>query len=60
MFGRFNNRHLVFEKLLERGVLIREVGPDGFMRVCMGTDEEMETFRTAFLPVLDELNASGL
>ncbi|WP_418969783.1 histidinol-phosphate transaminase [Alloscardovia omnicolens] len=60
MFGRFLNRHLVFEKLVERGVLIREVGPEGFMRVCMGTDEEMEAFRTALTQVLDELNASGL
>ena len=34
---------------LSRGVLIRVVGPEGWMRVCMGTDEEMKVFRKALI-----------
>lgn len=59
MFGKFVDRHLVFEKLLDRGVLIREVGPAGYVRVCMGTDEEMAIFKKAMSEVLADLNESG-
>lgn len=41
-----------------RGVLIRVVGPDGWLRVCMGTDEEMETFRNALVEVLRIVEAA--
>ncbi|MFT8704255.1 histidinol-phosphate transaminase [Bifidobacterium aquikefiricola] len=56
LFGTFDDRTLIFDKLLERGILIRVVGPDGWLRVCMGTDEEMSTFRTAFTEVLSEID----
>ena len=39
--GHFDDRDRIFDELLKRGVLIRVVGPEGWMRVCMGTDEEM-------------------
>ena len=42
----------VFDALLDRGVLIRVVGPKGWLRVCMGTDEEMARFRDALTEVL--------
>ena len=45
--GHFDKREAIFDELLKRGVLIRVVGPDGWLRVCMGTDEEMETLRKA-------------
>ena len=51
-FGLFDDRDFIFNELLNRGVLIRDVGPDGWLRVCMGTDEEMATFREKFLEVL--------
>ena len=51
-FGTFPDREFVFNELLKRGVLIRDVGPTGWLRVCMGTDEEMERFRDAFREVL--------
>ncbi|QOL32929.1 histidinol-phosphate transaminase [Bifidobacterium eulemuris] len=54
--GHLDNREAIFEGLLERGVLIRVVGPAGWLRVCMGTDEEMEAFRTALTEVLNELD----
>lgn len=52
MFGRFADRHAVWSGLLERGVLIREVGPEGWLRVSAGTPAEMAAFRTAMLEVL--------
>ncbi len=55
-FGVFEDREVIFNELLKRGVLIRDVGPEGWLRVCMGTDEEMAAFRKAFLEVLDIVN----
>ena len=52
-FGTFPDRHAVFEGLLERGVLIRETGPDGWLRVSIGTPAEMDAFKNALLTVLD-------
>lgn len=60
LFGPFEDREAVFEALLERGVLIRVVGPDGYLRVCIGTPDEMEAFRTALTavaPSSEERNA---
>ena len=50
--GHFDNRERIFQELLDRGVLIRVVGPDGWLRVCMGTDDEMARFREALTQVL--------
>jgi len=51
LFGRFEDRHAVWQRLLDRGVLIRETGPDGWLRVSIGTAEEMAAFRAALLEV---------
>ncbi|MEO9140110.1 MAG: histidinol-phosphate transaminase [Jatrophihabitans sp.] len=51
LFGQFADRHAVWQGLLERGVLVRETGPDGWLRVSIGTAEEMSAFRAA----LDEV-----
>jgi histidinol-phosphate aminotransferase len=51
LFGRFDDRHAVWQGLLDRGVLIRETGPDGWLRVSIGTAEEMAAFRAALLEV---------
>ena len=53
MFGRFEDRHEVWQGLLRRGVLIRETGPVGWLRVSIGTAGEMSAFRGALLEVLD-------
>ncbi|OLT34494.1 histidinol-phosphate transaminase [Actinomadura sp. CNU-125] len=47
LFGRFPDRRRVWAGLLERGVLIREVGPPEWLRVSVGTPGEMAAFRTA-------------
>jgi histidinol-phosphate aminotransferase len=51
LFGTFDDRHAVWQGLLDRGVLIRETGPDGWLRVSIGTPEEMAAFRTALQEV---------
>ncbi|GAB3265397.1 histidinol-phosphate transaminase [Nocardioides dilutus] len=53
LFGRFRDRHAVWQGLLDRGVLIREVGPDGWLRVSIGTGAEMTIFRRALTEVLE-------
>jgi histidinol-phosphate aminotransferase len=52
LFGTFEDRHAVWERLLERGVLIRETGPEGWLRVSVGTPDEMAAFRAALLEVI--------
>lgn len=49
MFGLFEDRHKVWEALLEQQVLIRETGPDGWLRVTVGTAQETAAFRAALL-----------
>ena len=51
LFGTFADRHAVWAGLLERGVLIRETGPDGWLRVSIGTRDEMRAFRDALVEV---------
>jgi histidinol-phosphate aminotransferase len=51
LFGRFEDRHAVWQGLLGRGVLIREVGPDGWLRVSIGTPAEMDAFKNALIEV---------
>ena len=53
LFGTFPDRHAVWQGLLDRGVLIRETGPDGWLRVSVGTPGEMAAFRRA----LEEVRA---
>src|SRR5699024_7233705 len=40
LFRSFTDRDAVFEALLSRGVLIRAVGPAGWLRVSIGTPED--------------------
>jgi histidinol-phosphate aminotransferase len=57
LFGRFAERRAVWQGLLDRGVLIREVGPPEWLRVSVGTPEEMAAFRTALTETLGERSA---
>ena len=59
LFGTFADRHAVWQGLLDHGVLIRETGPDGWLRVSVGTPEEMAAFRDARLTsTLDLISSS--
>lgn len=51
LFGRFADRHAVWQGLLDHGVLIRETGPEGWLRVSVGTPAEMAAFRDALTTV---------
>ncbi|HAM45335.1 MAG TPA: histidinol-phosphate transaminase [Propionibacteriaceae bacterium] len=55
LFGTFDDRHDVFVRLLERGVLVRETGPAGYLRVSAGTPAETEAFYAALSDVLKEI-----
>jgi histidinol-phosphate aminotransferase len=55
LFGVFGDRHAVWQGLLDRGVLVREVGPDGWLRVSIGTPEEMKSFTLAMTQVTEEM-----
>ena len=52
LFGRFADRHRVWTELLDRGVLVRETGPAGYLRVSAGTPPEMAGFRAALSEIL--------
>ncbi|HEX6232274.1 MAG TPA: histidinol-phosphate transaminase [Jiangellaceae bacterium] len=52
LMGTFGDRRAVWQGLLDRGVLVRETGPDGWLRVSVGTPEEMQAFRQALLEVI--------
>jgi histidinol-phosphate aminotransferase len=51
LFGLFDDRHAIWQGLLDRGVLIREVGPDGWLRVSVGTPQDMTAFQDALSEV---------
>lgn len=47
LFGRFDDREAVWRGLLERGVLIRDNGPSGWLRVTAGLPGEVDAFLAA-------------
>lgn len=51
LLGHFNNRSAAWQALVDRGVLVREVGPDHWLRVTIGTKSEMEVLKKALLEV---------
>jgi histidinol-phosphate aminotransferase len=52
LFGVLDDRQRVWQGLLDRGVLVRATGPDGWLRVSIGTPAEMAAFRAALEEVL--------
>ncbi len=54
LFGTFADRHAIWQGLVDRGVLIRETGPDGWLRVSVGTAVEMTAFKDALVDVMKE------
>jgi histidinol-phosphate aminotransferase len=59
LFGEFGDSHAVWQGLLDHGVLVREVGPPGWLRVSIGTPAEMGAFRDALTEVLGNAPASN-
>ena len=52
LFGGLRDRHASWQGLLDAGVLVRETGPPGWLRVTIGTPDEMAAFRCALTGVL--------
>jgi histidinol-phosphate aminotransferase len=59
LFGEFGDSHMVWQGLLDRGVLVRETGPPGWLRVSVGTPAEMGAFRAALTEVLDSAHGGA-
>ena len=60
LFGHFADAHAAWQALLDRGVLVRDVGLPGWLRVTAGTAEETEAFLTALGEVApDHRSAEG-
>lgn len=53
-FGRFADSHAVWQALLEHGVLVRDNGVPGRLRVTAGTPEENDAFLDAVRAVTKE------
>jgi len=49
LFGHFADRDAIWHRLLEDGVLIRQTGPDTWLRVSVGTPAENDMFRRALV-----------
>ncbi|MFI2369621.1 histidinol-phosphate transaminase [Streptomyces sp. NPDC018833] len=46
-FGRFDDAHVMWQQILDRGVLVRDNGVPGWLRVTAGTPEENDAFLDA-------------
>ncbi|WP_282086124.1 histidinol-phosphate transaminase [Streptomyces tendae] len=55
-FGRFADSHAIWRKILDRGVLVRDNGVPGWLRVTAGTPQENDAFLDAVREVKKEQN----
>ena len=60
LFGGVDDPHAVFEALLERGILIREIGLPGCLRVTAGTEAETSAFLEAIAVLAPATTASSV
>jgi histidinol-phosphate aminotransferase len=58
LFGHFADAGKAWQALLDRGVLVRDVGLSGWLRVTAGTAEETDAFLTALGEVAEEHRTS--
>jgi histidinol-phosphate aminotransferase len=54
LFGGLGDQQAVWRALLERGVLVRDVGLTGWLRVTAGTEPETSTFLGALAQVMEQ------
>jgi histidinol-phosphate aminotransferase len=54
LFGHFADAGKAWQALLDRGVLVRDVGLPGWLRVTAGTAEETDAFLTALSEVAED------
>ena len=53
VYARFTDAESVNDGLLQRGVIVRPVSPDGWLRINTGTEPEMERFFVALDAIFD-------
>jgi histidinol-phosphate aminotransferase len=58
LFGRFADARTAWQELLDRDVLVRDVGLPGWLRVTAGTPEETDAFLTALGEIAPDLRTS--
>ena len=56
-FGRFADSHTAWQKILDQGVLVRDNGIPGWLRVSAGTPEENDAFLDAVRELMKEQSA---
>ncbi len=56
-FGRFDDAHVMWQQILDRGVLVRDNGVPGWLRVTAGTPEENDAFLDAVRELKKEQSA---
>ncbi|WP_345223845.1 histidinol-phosphate transaminase [Streptomyces cremeus] len=56
-FGRFDDAHAVWQQILDRGVLVRDNGVPGWLRVTAGTPDENDAFLEAVRDLKKERDA---
>ncbi|MEV5935715.1 histidinol-phosphate transaminase [Streptomyces sp. NPDC052079] len=56
-FGRFENSHAAWRRILDRGVLVRDNGVPGWLRVTAGTPAENDAFLDAVREIKKEHSA---
>jgi histidinol-phosphate aminotransferase len=59
LFGRFRDASAAWQALLDRDVLVRDVGLPGWLRVTAGTPEETDAFLTASGEIAPEHRTTG-
>ncbi|MDO4762159.1 MAG: histidinol-phosphate transaminase [Corynebacterium sp.] len=59
-FGTFADQHGVWEKFLDQGVLIRDVGVAGYLRATIGVPEENDAFLAAAAVVAADVIGTGV
>ncbi len=58
LFGRFTDQRVAWQGLLDAGVLVRDVGLPGWLRVTAGLPGEVDTFLAATRALLAEGTAT--
>ncbi|MEU5085834.1 histidinol-phosphate transaminase [Streptomyces sp. NPDC021356] len=58
-FGRFADSHTAWQRILDRGVLVRDNGVPGWLRVSAGTPDENDAFLDAVRDLKKEQEQSG-
>ncbi|MFI8998215.1 histidinol-phosphate transaminase [Streptomyces sp. NPDC053542] len=56
-FGRFDDQHTAWQAILDQGVLVRDNGVPGWLRVTAGTPAENDAFLDAVRAIMKERSA---